>query len=243
MPRAGCLKQSANKNALMPRAVSLGLLLIVVSVGLLSALPDSPEAFERPQLQDRAAGNGRPSPDSASTRSSPSLRTSRTESRSCDRLVQRIHQRLLLMEAVAQWKWNQSQPIEDTVRENALLDQLEAKARLHDLSPPFVRAFFTAQISEAKRVQQTFFDRWTREGQETFPEVPDLATQQRPAIDAATNDLFLALVVQQLSIPSEPEAARLQQAIEQIPEKGPAGRAAVRRALAALWPDSERSRP
>jgi len=110
-----------------------------------------------------------------------------------DRLLQFMRQRLLLMHDVARWKWNQKQAIADPKREQAFLESMQARGQAHGLKDEFVRSFFRAQIEAAKQVQEDDFQRWQAKGRGPFTDVPDLSTQQRPKIDAASNELLAAL--------------------------------------------------
>ena len=110
-----------------------------------------------------------------------------------DRLLQLMQQRLLLMHDVARWKWNQKQAIADPKREQAFLENMQAKGQAHGLEEEFVRSFFRAQIEGAKQVQEDDFQRWQAEGRGSFADVPDLPTLQRSRNDAASNELLIAL--------------------------------------------------
>jgi chorismate mutase len=114
-----------------------------------------------------------------------------------DRLLQFMQQRLLLMHDVARWKWNQKQAIADPKREQAFLENMQAKGQAQGLDEEFVRSFFRAQIEAAKQVQEDDFQRWQAEGRGSFADVPDLSTHQRPKIDAASNELLSALAAAQ----------------------------------------------
>ena len=112
---------------------------------------------------------------------------------SVDRLLDLMRQRLLVMHQVARWKWNTRQPIADPPREQALLAALLTRSRPHQLDPAFTRAFFSAQMEAAKQLQQADFDQWQAAQHGPFADVPDLATELRPRIDALSDDLLTAL--------------------------------------------------
>lgn len=108
-------------------------------------------------------------------------------------LVELMGQRLELMHDVARFKWVGGSPIEDPVREQALLEDVARRGRDLGLDEAATRAFFTAQIEAAKIVQRADFERW-RGGLETAPATaPDLKGVLRPRIDALNRDLLAAL--------------------------------------------------
>jgi chorismate mutase-like protein len=109
-------------------------------------------------------------------------------------LIARVMERLELMHDVARWKWNAQKPIDDPDRETALLARVVIQATNRGIDADEARAFFQDQFAAAKILQRADFDQWNREGQGPFEDVPDLATVQRPRIDAATEKLLDALV-------------------------------------------------
>lgn len=119
-------------------------------------------------------------------------------------LVRQICDRLELMHDVARWKWNAEKPIEDPDREQELLDRIAARAEQQGIDQALARAFFRDQIEAAKIVQRADFSEWTAAGATKFDGVPDLATVQRPKIDAATDRLLGAL--KNLDDPRSPAA-------------------------------------
>lgn len=114
-----------------------------------------------------------------------------------DRLLQLMQRRLLLMHDVARWKWNTGQAIADPQRELAFLESMQAKGQADGINEASVRSFFRAQIEAAKQVQEDDFQRWQAEGRGKFAEVPDLPSQLRPKIDAASHELLAALAAAQ----------------------------------------------
>ena len=97
-------------------------------------------------------------------------------------LVTAMVERLLLMEAVAQYKWNKGMPIENLAREHEVLNKVVASAKAHGLAVDLAWDFFRAQIAAAKAIQSRLFDTWRQGGVSSFPSAPDLKTQSRPAI-------------------------------------------------------------
>jgi chorismate mutase len=107
-------------------------------------------------------------------------------------LIALVSQRLSLAEPVARYKWAHHQPITDTPREQALLDDVEKRAAQAGVDPAFAHAFFQDQIDASKDVQNALFDTWrTTRPPEGAP--PDLSTSLRPQLDKLTQSLIAAL--------------------------------------------------
>ncbi|KND59116.1 Periplasmic chorismate mutase I precursor [Candidatus Burkholderia verschuerenii] len=108
-------------------------------------------------------------------------------------LIALVSQRLALAEPVARYKWARHEPITDEPRENALLNQVEAKATSAQIDPDFARQFFRDQIDASKDVQNALFANWRaqKSGPEGNP--PDLAKDTRPKLDQLTQSLVSAL--------------------------------------------------
>ena len=95
-----------------------------------------------------------------------------------------------------------------------------------------------AQIAASRDRQQTLFDRWRRDQHGPFPEVPDLATAQRPALDRATSELLTRL---QASMCDLDASAR--RALDTPPSALADATHAWSIAVAALWPTPSECRP
>lgn len=108
-------------------------------------------------------------------------------------LIARVVERLDLMHDVARWKWTAQKPIDDPDREAALLARMVIQATNRGIDADEARTFFEDQFAAAKLIQRADFDQWTREGRGPFEDVADLASVQRPRIDAATERLLDAL--------------------------------------------------
>jgi chorismate mutase len=104
-----------------------------------------------------------------------------------------IAQRLALMSDVARHKFNSGAAVEDLPREAQVLAQVTAAAEAAGLPRGFATRFFQAQIDAAKLLQQSRIDGWKAQGQGKFANVPDLATEIRPMLDALTPRLIEAL--------------------------------------------------
>ena len=71
-----------------------------------------------------------------------------------DHLLEKMDERLALMEGVAKYKRSTGKPIADPDREAALLRKLEEKANARQIDPSRARRFFAAQIQAAKILQE-----------------------------------------------------------------------------------------
>lgn len=94
--------------------------------------------------------------------------------------------RLAAMPDVARHKWNAGAAVEDRAREEAVIAAAIEAGRDAGLDAQAVGQAITAQIEAAKLVQSALFDRWTIAGEGRFADVPDLGTELRPRISAAT---------------------------------------------------------
>jgi chorismate mutase len=108
-----------------------------------------------------------------------------------DSILQKINERLALMESVAAYKRQQQKPVEDPTREAALLRDVEAKAASYQLSPKNVNSFFRAQIEAAKVVQENHLRRWSEEHRK--PDAPSDLNRLRQQIDRLNDELLAAL--------------------------------------------------
>ncbi len=102
-------------------------------------------------------------------------------------------ERLLLMEGVAQYKWNEGLPVEDLPREAEVLAQTVAAAVAAGLDPDLATRAVAAQIAAAKEVQAALFVRWRQAGAGRFAAAPGLAETLRPEIGRLTAALIAAL--------------------------------------------------
>ncbi|QGZ62033.1 chorismate mutase [Paraburkholderia acidisoli] len=107
-------------------------------------------------------------------------------------LVALVSQRLALAEPVAHWKWQHHKPITDTPRENALLADVEKRAKSAGVDPAFAHDFFRDQIDASTQVQKSLLETWRSSQAPTDP-APDLATATRPQLDRLTGQLIGAL--------------------------------------------------
>jgi chorismate mutase-like protein len=121
--------------------------------------------------------------------------TAKEPSSPSDVLITAMIKRLLLMEGVAQYKWNNGVPIEDKDRERVVLDKVVAAAETQGVAVDFATDFFRAQITAAKAIQTDLFASWEQDGAGSFPDAPDLQTQVRPAIGGLTGIIIGVLAL------------------------------------------------
>jgi len=101
-----------------------------------------------------------------------------------------ITERLLLMEGVARYKWNHGLPVTDPTREAALLTAKLPRATSLGLPAVYAQRVLEAQLSASRLLQISLTAQWAAQHRGAFADVPDLATAQRPLIDAATDHLI-----------------------------------------------------
>ncbi|MBN4667728.1 gamma subclass chorismate mutase AroQ [Pandoraea nosoerga] len=132
-----------------------------------------------------------------------------------DPLMHGILERLAISEAVARNKFSSGKPVQDTPREQALLDSAAERAAQFGLTPAQARTFFRMQIEAGKLVQTALLARWAREGRAPGEPV-DLSTRLRPALDRLSTSLMRDLG-RLCALPDDPSRmARIHQARERI---------------------------
>ncbi|MEH0633803.1 chorismate mutase [Streptomyces bottropensis] len=102
-------------------------------------------------------------------------------------------ERLLVADKVAAAKYGTTTPIDDPVREKAILDDVAARAVGLGLDPDTVTAVFRDQIEANKLVQRGLYARWDAHPEERPTERPDLVKEVRPVLDRITTQLLSAL--------------------------------------------------
>jgi chorismate mutase-like protein len=108
-------------------------------------------------------------------------------------LRQLIDQRLSMMADVAKFKWNTRTPIEDLPREALIVAGFTKQATDLGIDAGLASTFFKGQIEAAKTLQREYFAKWQSEGADQFSNVPDLAKEIRPKLDALTPRMLKAL--------------------------------------------------
>jgi len=103
-------------------------------------------------------------------------------------------QRVLLGDTVAAAKWGTAAPIDDPVREQAVLDAAAAKATQLGVDPTFARAVFADQIEANKAVQNGLYYQWRAHPDRAPTTRPDIA-QVRPILDRITDQLLVDLKI------------------------------------------------
>lgn len=118
-------------------------------------------------------------------------RSERVAQATADAVVQRLD----VMPAVAYTKYRKDLPVDDPTREAQAEQAFVSAAKERGIRKPLATRVILAQFEAAKRVQRRLIRQWTS-GTRPVPDHPpaDLATDLRPRIDAATNQLLDALV-------------------------------------------------
>ena len=147
-----------------------------------------------------------------------------------DDLRDAISARLSLMTDVAKYKWNRILPVVDAEREAALVASATRDAVARGVPEPWARRVIEAQIAASRALQVAATEQWRAQQHAAFSGVPDLASAQRPAIDAATARLVEALAAARCALVAGDTESRL--------AASPAGLGASvwTIATAALWP-------
>jgi chorismate mutase len=108
-------------------------------------------------------------------------------------LIGLVGERLALMRAVAESKWNSGASVEDQAREDGLVAGVVALAPTYGLDPGQAAAFFRAQIEAAKCVESALIARWAAARAGPFGAAADLQATIRPRLDRLTPALLAAL--------------------------------------------------
>lgn len=151
-----------------------------------------------------------------------------------DRLIGLIGDRLTVMPDVARNKYNSGAAVEDLPREAQVLAAVAAQAERAGVTRALAESFFQAQIDAAKMLQQARIDAWTAEKRPPFADVPDLALDIRPKLDALTPGLIAALLEAGPLLNAPQTKRRLEKAAVGYAVVHPQDAAAFRRALAPL---------
>ena len=109
-----------------------------------------------------------------------------------DRLLDRMNERLALMESMARFKYRNGLPAHDRDREEATLRAMEAKARERGLNAEEVRRFFAGQMEAARLLQERFFQQWRE--QNARPEADADIFDLRARIDRLNDELLNAYI-------------------------------------------------
>jgi len=101
--------------------------------------------------------------------------------------------RLDVAAPVARSKWNSHAPIDDPAREQAILDDVAARAQKLGLDAQWARRFFQDQFDAGKIVQRDLHRQWKLEQRPPFANPPDLTQEVRPLLDRLTPELLALL--------------------------------------------------
>ena len=108
---------------------------------------------------------------------------------------QLMDQRLALMTDVARHKWQCKTAIEDSVREQSIIDSRQREAAAQGLPARWAEAFFRAQIEAGKQLQREQFVLWERADSAPAGNALDLKTIIRPRLDKIDAQLLGALAM------------------------------------------------
>jgi chorismate mutase len=122
-------------------------------------------------------------------------------------LIGLVGERLRLMQAVSESKWNSGAPVEDEAREERLIAGVVTLAPSYGLDPRQAAAFFRAQIEAAKCVESALIARWAAEKAAPFAAPADLQAEIRPRLDRLTPALLEALAA---AVPQLPHGGVVQ---------------------------------
>jgi chorismate mutase len=151
-------------------------------------------------------------------------------------LVDLAAQRMQVADAVAASKWGTDAPIEDPVREQAVLASAATKSAQLGIDPAVSAQVFTDQIEASKAIQYALYSRWSAHPDQAPSVRPDLG-QIRPVLDRITDELLVQLKATQELRADRACAARLSSArhrVEQIRALDQVHENALDRALASL---------
>lgn len=107
-------------------------------------------------------------------------------------VVELAAERLATADLVAAAKWGTGSPIDDSAREQQVLDNVAAQAQQLGADPDEIRVIFRDQIEANKIVQRGLFQRWTDHPDEAPTTKPDLSVV-RQEINRVTSALVEAL--------------------------------------------------
>ena len=102
-----------------------------------------------------------------------------------------VRERLLTAAFVARAKHNSGAPVEDKARERDVIGRAVKLGLGMGIDPEVTLKVFTAQIEANKTAQRELLSRWSK--LPPFGEVPDLAKEVRPTLDALTPKILAAL--------------------------------------------------
>lgn len=103
-------------------------------------------------------------------------------------------QRILLGDKVAAAKFGTTQPIDDPVREQQVLNSVAQMSIDLGLDPATSVRLFRDQIEANKVVQRGLFALWTAHPELAPTERPDLVTEVRPQLDRIAREILQQLV-------------------------------------------------
>ncbi|MCH9609976.1 MAG: hypothetical protein S4CHLAM81_11230 [Chlamydiales bacterium] len=96
------------------------------------------------------------------------------------------------MHEMAKWKWNHGLIESDLTQEERLLDHLSYLAATNGIDPNWAKLVIEAQVEAGNLVMADDFERWQREGAQSFEEW-DLQSQLHPYLCILTSEMFFLL--------------------------------------------------
>ncbi|MGE8324293.1 MAG: chorismate mutase [Pseudomonas sp.] len=108
-------------------------------------------------------------------------------------LLGAIEQRLASAEPVALHKWDNTQPVQDSEREQQVQADVRNNAWRYQLPADRAAAFFADQIEAHKMLQYRLLNHWHSQGQAPDSPRRDLQGQLRPELDALQVSLLQSL--------------------------------------------------
>lgn len=121
---------------------------------------------------------------------SPAIATQAKEQQ-VQHLLSLIAQRLDVAPLVARSKWSSGGAINDPVREQLILAEVQKQALAIGLKPQFAAAFFQSQFDAGKLIQRQLHQEWQHQAPSS--PAPDLAKDVRPILDTLSPQLLTTL--------------------------------------------------
>ncbi|MFI9650012.1 gamma subclass chorismate mutase AroQ [Streptomyces sp. NPDC052040] len=144
-----------------------------------------------------------------------SINTSSVSKQTMAHLAGLALERVNTADLVAASKWISGQPIEDPVREQQVLDSMDAEAVRLGIDRPSVQRIFKDQIEANKLVQSELHERWRSNAGEAPTSAPDLG-DVRDEINRINGELLTAIGASQPLL-STPQCSRIRvQAVDAV---------------------------
>ncbi|MCC3769259.1 chorismate mutase [Streptomyces sp. UNOC14_S4] len=132
-------------------------------------------------------------PTRPSTASAPATAASPAAEQALRALVRLAAQRVAAADAEAAAEWDTARPVDDPVREKAVLDAAEAQAAREGTDQEIVRRVFEDHIEAEKDVRRALHERWEEDPALLPAHRPGPSVSGRPAPDRLDRELLAAL--------------------------------------------------